>query len=390
MDSVRSVALGFWFRHGRVHEPAGREGISHMLEHLVFKGSHRRSARDLVAEIERVGGGLDAYTTHEATAFLVHLPSAHLPTAIDVLADMCFHPALRDADLELERGVILEELAEIEESPEDVAFELHARFLYGGHPYGEPIIGSHRSVTALSADALRDLHRRVYVPANLVIAAAGDVDHETLLDLVSRHVPADGTAAAVPDTGPVEGSTGSVRVTREGARQAHIVAGALAVRHDDPLRYAIVVASTALGGGMSSRLFQRIREELGLAYSVYGYHAFFARTGHVGAYVGTGPDSVHQAREALLEELAAFAREGLGDDELEDTRAQIKGQMLMALESPMSRMNRLAGFALYDEAYQTLDAMAARIDAVDRDRCAQACALFDPDRAAVLELTPPG
>jgi len=388
MDSVRSVALGFWIRQGRVHEEPALAGASHLLEHMVFKGTERRAARELAWEIERVGGSLDAYTTHEATAFQARVPAEHLELAVDILADLVFAPLLRASDLELEREVVLEEIAALEESPEEVAFELQAELLYGGHPYGQPIAGTAETVASMSPESLRRVHDTAYRPANLVIAAAGAVAHERLLELLGRHLPADRRTGR-PDDSPIpEGGTGSRRVERPGGRQSHLIAGSLTVPYRDPLRYAVVTASTALGAGMSSRLFQRIREDLGLAYSVYSFHCFFAAAGHVGAYVGSRPETAERARDILLEEMESLAREGLRDDELIDTRTQLKGQILMSLESPASRMNRLAGTALYDQPYRTVDEVARHIDAVDGAATAAAAALFHPDRAAILELAP--
>ncbi len=388
MDSVRSVAIGLWVRQGRVHEDADHAGVSHLLEHMVFKGTHRRSARDLAWELERLGGALDAYTTHEFTAFQARVPAGALGLAIDVLCDLAFFPRLSEEDLEVEREVVLEEIASAAEVPEDIAFEEHARFLYGGHPCGEPILGTRESVGALSASTLAAVHECSYRPGNVVVAAAGAVEHEALVDGLARWLP--DRAPAIPRREPPRpvAESGFRRVRRESGRQAHIVTGGLSVPYRDPLRYAIYVTSTALGGGMSSRLFQKIREERGLAYAVYSFHGFFAQAGHVGAYVGTRPETADQAGEALIEELDRLARRGLTGQELDDTRRQLKGQFLISLESPSSRMNRLAGVALYGHEYRSLDEVAARIDAVDRARCLEAAAYFLPERLATLELAP--
>ncbi|MCG8469963.1 MAG: insulinase family protein [Gemmatimonadetes bacterium] len=388
MESVRSVALGVWVRQGRIHESADEGGVSHLLEHMVFKGTERRSARELAWELERLGGSLDAYTTHEATAYHARVPAEDVCVAVDVLCDLVLHPLLRSSDLAIEREVVLEEIVSAEDDPEDVAFEHHARFLYDGHAYGEPIFGSRASVEALSIDTIRSVHERSYRPGNLVIAAAGAVDHEQIVDAFARRFPDE--ASAPPSNGlsaPV-GVAGIRRVERAAARQTHIITGGLTVPYRDPLRYAIVVTSTALGGGMSSRLFQHIREERGLAYSVYSFQGFFAAMGHVGTYVGTRPEAADEARGALLTELSTFAANGLDDDELADTRGQLKGQILISLESPTARMNRLAGTAVYGHEYRSLDEVARRIDRVDLEGCRRAAAFFDPERSATLELVP--
>jgi len=388
MASIHSVAIGFWIRQGRIHESPAEEGASHLLEHMVFKGTERRLPRELAWEIERVGGSIDAYTTHEATVYVARVPANHLALAVDILADLAFHPLLRAEDLELEREVVLEEIAATEEAPEDVAFEKHAEFLYGGHPYGAPIIGTLESVSAMSLETLRALHARAYTGANLVVAAAGAVEHEELLDLVSRAVPANGTPRPLGSETPIEAGVGTRRIARPGGRQTHVVTGGLGVAYRDDLRHAVVVTTTALGGGMSSRLFQRVREELGLAYSVYSFHCFFATAGHVGTYVGTRPEAAQQVRDVLAQELEGLAERGLEPEELADTRRQLKGQILISLESPTTRMNRLASVALFDEEYRTAEELAARIDQVDAEQCAMAARLFAPGRAAILELSP--
>ncbi|WP_419937679.1 M16 family metallopeptidase [Candidatus Palauibacter sp.] len=388
MDSVRSVAIGLWVRQGRVHEDAEHGGASHLLEHMVFKGTRRRSARDLAWELERLGGALDAYTTHEFTAFQARVPAAALGIALDVLCDLAFFPRLSGDDLDVEREVVLEEIASAAEVPEDIVFEEHARALYGGHPYGEPILGTRESVRGLSVSALAALHERAYRPGNVVVAAAGAVEHGDLVDGLARWLPDRAPAPAAADPPPPAGESGFRRMRREGGRQTHIVTGGLSVPYRDPLRYAVHVTATALGGGMSSRLFQRIRETRGLAYAVYSFHGFYAQAGHVGAYVGTRPETAADAREALQEELALLARDGLTRQELDDTRSQLKGQFLISLESPASRMNRLAGVALYGHEYRTLDEVAGRIDAVDRAQCLEAAAYFSPERLATLELAP--
>lgn len=388
IESVHSIALGIWFHQGPVHEIRSECGISHLLEHMVFKGTERRSARDLALEIERIGGALDAYTTHEATAFQARVPAGELRRALDVLADLAFHPTLRERDLEAERNVILEELALLEETPEELVFELHADWLYGEHPYGARIMGSAETVSDLSAERLRRLHSSSYRGSNAVVAAAGHVDHEELVALVREMVPRDDGAAQAQPPHVVQGATGRRRVEREGGHQTHLVAGGVTVAYSDPLRYAVVLVDAALGAGMSSRLFQRIREEIGLAYSVYSFHSFYASGGHGGAYVGTGPETASAALEAMLEELRLLAEQGLADEEVQTMREEIKGRLMLSLEAPVARMNRLAGLALYGEPYRTLDEIAQRIDLVTKQEVSEAAALYHPDRLAIMELAP--
>lgn len=388
MDSVRSVALGYWFRSGTAHEPPGLRGIAHLLEHMVFKGTARRSAREIALEIERLGGGLDAYTSHEHTSFQARVPDTALGTAVDVLSDLGFSAALAPSDLELEREVVLEEIARVEDTPDDLVFDLHADFLFPGHPYGAPILGTRETVEAVSAEALAALRDAAYRPAGLVVAAAGRVEHERLVERVAEWLPTERGDPPHDVASPGPPGRGIRRVERPGGRQLHLVAGAPGVAWGDPLRDASVIVSTALGGGMSSRLFQRIREDLGLAYSVFSWQSFYRAGGATGAYLGTRPDSAARARDALLAEFGTLARDGLPPGEDEETRTQLKGQLLLSLESPGSRMHRLAGTVLHDEPYRPLDEIARRIDGVTPEQIREVCARLEPDGLAVLELAP--
>jgi len=388
IDSVRSVATGLWFRSGSAHEPPELGGISHLLEHMVFKGTERRSARELALEIEGLGGSLDAYTAHEHTSFMARVPDTELETALDVLSDLSFAPRLSADDLALEKQVVLEEIARAEETPDDLVFELHGEFLFGGHPYGSSILGRRDTVDAVDAVALRRLHSSNYCPAALVVAAAGRVEHEELVALVERQLPDEPGHGPRDVEAPDSFGRGFQRLTRPGGSQVHIVAGAPGMAWGDPLRDASIVVGTALGGGMTSRLFQRIREELGLAYAVFSWQSFYRTGGAVGAYLGTRPETADRARDTLLSELQVLADQGLSEEEDREIRAQIKGQLFLSLESPSSRMHRLAGTVLHDEPYRSLDEISARVDAVTRGEVGEACAMLHPDGLAVLELAP--
>ena len=388
IDSVRSVATGFWFRSGSAHEPPELGGISHLLEHMVFKGTERRSALELALEIEGLGGSLDAYTAHEHTSFMARVPDTALDTALDVLADLSFEPRLLAEDLALERQVVLEEIARAEETPDDLVFELHGEFLFGGHPYGSSILGRRETVNSIDTADLSRLHSSSYRPAALVVAAAGRVEHEELVELVERHLPDDPGSGPRDVARPDSFGRGFREVARPGGSQVHIVAGAPGIAWGNSLRDASIVVGTALGGGMTSRLFQRIREELGLAYAVFSWQSYYRTGGALGAYLGTRPESADRAREALLSELQVLADEGLSKEEDEEIRTQIKGQLLLSLESPSSRMHRLAGTVLHDEPYRSLDEIAARIDAVTPGAVEDACSMLHPDGLAVLELAP--
>jgi len=389
MPGVRSVAVGVWVRAGSVYESAGEMGVSHLLEHMVFKGTERRSAREIALALERLGGSLDAYTTREHTSFQTRTLDEHLDAALDVLADLVLHPLLRQEDLELEREVVLEEISTVEDTPDDLVFDLHAQALWADHPYGFSILGTRESVSSLTAADLKRLHQRAYCRPNILVAAAGHIRHE---DVVARVAELFGDAPGGERAGRPAPPAGvvprEVHIERATA-QTHVVFGTRTFRHGDPRRYALVLLSSAFGGGMSSRLFQRVREELGLAYAVYSFQSFYSDTGQVGVYVGTRPEWADRAVEVVREELRKVAREGLTAQELDDAKGQVKGQLMLSLESSGARLHRLAGFALYDEPFLTLDELIARVEAVTLDQVAEVAAEFlDPERQVVLRLGP--
>ena len=391
MPGVRSVSFGAWVRAASVHESPERMGVSHLLEHMVFKGTERRSAKQIALELEALGGSLDAYTSREHTVYQARVLDEHLPQAADVIADIVFRPTLRSSDLALERKVVLEEIAMVEDTPDDLVFELHNEVLWGAHPYGHSILGTRDTVKHLGVRALRDLHERAYHPPQLVVAASGNVSHEALLDVLERTgwtgVPRGEDALLV--TPSATSASPTVRhVEREGT-QTHLVLGSPGLRYADPRRYALVMLSMLLGGGMSSRLFQRIREELGLAYSIYTFQQFYADTGMHGVYVATSPESARPAFDAIRDELAKVADAGLPLDEIEMGKSQLKGQMTLSLESVSARMYRAAAVELYGEPYRTLDETLALVNAVTADEIAElGREFFAPERQTVLSLGP--
>ncbi|MBX6330996.1 MAG: insulinase family protein [Gemmatimonadaceae bacterium] len=388
---VRSVSFGAWVRAASIHEPPERMGVSHLLEHMVFKGTPSRTARDIALSLEVLGGSLDAYTAREHTSFQARVLDEHLEQAADVIGDLLFRPLLRPDDLRLERKVVLEEIGMVEDTPDDLVFELHAEAMWGGHPYGYSILGTRDTVSALGVRELRELHARAYHPAQVVVAAAGNVEHEQLLDVLERTgwtaVPAgDPEPLATP---PIVAAGPTIRhVEREGA-QTHIVFGSLTVPHSDPRRHAVVLVDAILGGGMSSRLFQRVREELGLAYSIYTFQNFHPHVGTHGVYVGTAPETAAQARAAIAEELQRLSEEGLTEEEIVMGKSQLRGQVTLSLESVTSRMYRAAGVALYDEPFRTLDEVLALIEAITPEEITAVCREFyAPSAQTIVSLGP--
>ncbi len=376
VPGVRSVAFGAWVRAASVHEPRDRMGVSHLLEHMVFKGTAKRTAPEIALSLETLGGSLDAYTAREHTAYQARVLDMHLEIAADVVGDLVFEPLLRASDLKLERKVVLEEIGMVEDTPDDLVFELHNEAMWGKHPYGYQILGTRDSVAKLGVKELKELHERAYHPPQIVVACAGNVEHDALLTALERTGWADRprgetNALKAPALAPTK--PGAQHVQREGA-QTHIVFGSPTVAYGDPRRYAVALVDTMLGGGMSSRLFQRVREELGLAYDVHTFQTFHPDTGVHGVYVGTGPDTAAAAANAVREELARLAADSLTEEELASGKRQLAGSVTLSLESVTSRMYRAASSALYDEPYRTLDETLTLIDSISAETVREVCA----------------
>lgn len=395
--SVRSAAVGVWVRTASAHESRPKMGVSHLLEHMVFKGTARRSAQEIALALESRGGSLDAYTSRDTTAYQARVLDADLPRALDVLTDLVRRPVLRDSDLQLERNVVLEEINTQDDTPDDQVFDLSAQALWPEHPYGFSILGTRETVSALSTDDLKALHGRAYFPGNCVIAAAGHLTHDGLLGLLGEQGWFDGPGPAGP-AGPAP-STPAVPPAVRGASarhekdttQTHIVLATDTVPFADRRKYSVMVLANVFGGGMSSRLFQRIREELGLAYAVYAFTTFYRQVGVVGVYVGTQPKTAAQAAAAIREEYAKLAREGLAGAALEEAKQQTQGQLVLSLESPTARMYRLAGFPIYGEPYHSLDQVLAAVAGLTADEVAAAAAeYFAPERQTAVCLGPNG
>jgi predicted Zn-dependent peptidase len=392
MPGVRSVAFGAWVRAASLHEPREKMGVSHFLEHLVFKGSERRSAREIALALESLGGSLDAYTGREHTAFQARVLDEHLPQAADVIFDLMFRPAMREADLELERGVILEEISMVEDTPDDIVFELHGETLWGDHPFGYPILGTPETVGALQVSDLRSLHERAYRPENIVVAAAGNVTHERLLEVMMDAGWAGlarGSSRVKFESPAAKTQPPSIKSVDRDIQQAHIVFGNQTVAYSDPRRHALMLVNALFGGGMSSRLFQKIREELGLAYSVHSFQSFHATAGQQGIYLGCAPEKVEEALSNVRGELALLQVAGLSDEELALGKQQLKGQITLSMESVSSRMYRAAAVELYDEPYRPLDAVLARVDAITNGEVQGVCHdFYGVDQQTILRLGP--
>ena len=390
MPNLRSAATGFWVRTASAHETPDKMGVSHLLEHMVFKGTARRSAQEIALALESRGGSLDAYTGRDHTTFQARILDADLPLAMDVLDDLVRNPVLRGDDLEKERQVVIEEIAMVEDQPDDLVFDLHAGALWPAHSYGYRILGTRDTVGALSQADLALLHGAAYHPRHMVFAAAGNLEHEQILGLLRRAGWFDREPGPEWRTvrAPEQSGRGENRIERDSA-QVHLVLGTETFRYGDPRRHAITLLTTIFGGGMSSRLFQKVREQLGLCYSVYAFNSFHQLAGASGVYVGTQRPTAQQALDVIREEYRALSRSSLTAAELVAAKQQVRGQLVLALESPLSRMYRLAGLALYGERYRSVDEVLAEVDAVTPDQVAAvASEFFDPDRLTVVWLGP--
>lgn len=392
IPGVRSVAFGAWVRAATLHENASNMGVSHLLEHMVFKGTESRSAQQIALSLETLGGSLDAYTEREYTSFQARVLSTDLPVAVDVVGDLMFHPVLRDADLALERNVILEEISMVDDTPDDCIFDYHNSVLWPDHPHGYPILGTRETVSALKVDDLRSLLDRAYHPGRIVVAAAGAVSHAALLEALGSSGWADRSRGA--DTGfdvkPAVAVPAGVRYVKRGdIAQTHVVYGGAGIRHGDPRRYAFALLSMLLGEGMSSRLFQRVREELGLAYTVQTFQNSYADTGSHGVYLASAPGSAQQAVDAVREVLLRVVQEGVSEAELDAGRRQLRGQLVLSLEGVSSRLYRAASFALYNEEPRSVEDIIALIDAVDSAAVRSVAQdFFDPAQWTLVSLGP--
>ena len=396
VPQVRSAAVGVWVRTASAHELRPKMGVSHLLEHMVFKGTEKRTAQEIALSLESRGGSLDAYTSRDSTAYHARVLDADLARALDVITDMVRKPILRDSDLSLERQVVLEEIATVEDTPDDEVFDLAYETLWPSHPYGFQILGTKETVSALSADDLKHLHGRAYFPGNCIIAPAGNLTHAALLQEVERQGWFNGDGTALhhnpPPVPPVPPAVRGVRrAFDKDTAQTHIVFGTDTIPYADRRKYGMLVISNVFGGGMSSRLFQRIREELGLAYAIYSFTSFYRGVGMAGVYVGSQPARAAKAEEAIRDEFARLSREGLRGAALEDAKQQTLGQLMLSLESPTSRMYRLASTAVYSEPYRSLDEVLKTVEALTADEISGlASEFFAPDPQTVVSLGPNG
>jgi predicted Zn-dependent peptidase len=365
MPSVRSIALGFWVRAGSRDEDHEHAGISHFLEHLLFKGTDRFSSREIDEAFDAMGAEVNAGTGKETTSVYSRFLDNHLERAFDVLQDMVLRPAYPDIDSE--RQVVIEEIAMYEDEPQDKVHDVLASAVFGDHPLGRPIIGRADVVGSVPVPEISSWHDGRYVPGNMVLAAAGNLEHERIVELAERAFGGSPRSDA-PHGVEAPARNGQVlRFHKKETEQYHLCLGAAGIPRGDDRRFALRVLDTILGGSTSSRLFQEVREKRGLAYSVYSYASHYADSGQVAIYVGTRPDNVTEAVDVIGSELRRLQEEGVTEEELELARDNVKGRTVLSMESTLTRMNRLGSSVLMGVPLLTVDELLAAFDAVTLD-----------------------
>ena len=376
LPGVRSAAIGVWVGVGSRDESPTLHGCSHFLEHLLFKGTAERSALDISVELDAVGGEFNAFTAKEYTCFHARVLDEDLPLAVDVLGDMVTASLLSPDDVEAERDVILDEIAMHDDDPDDVVHNLFALQAWGDTPLGRPIAGTEESIAALTRTQVHRFYRRHYTPPNVVVAAAGNLDHDALVAMVQdafgRNGWLDGAAEPLsPRSGARKRVVpGRISATRP-FEQVNVVLGMEGLVRDDPQRFALGVLNTALGGGTSSRLFQEVRERRGLAYSVFSFASHHADSGLVGVSVGCLPSKLDEVLDVVRAELAAVAAGGITEEELVRGKGQLRGGLVLGLEDSGSRMSRIGKAELVHDRLLTIDEVLQRIDAVTLDEVAE-------------------
>ncbi len=360
---VRSVSVGVWVAAGSRYESDENAGISHFLEHLFFKGTERRTAKDIAESIEGVGGQLNAFTAKEYACYYAKVLDEHLPLAMDVLSDMIRHSKFAQADIEKERGVILEEIRMYEDTPDELVHDLFLQTVWEGHPLGRAILGTEESVGSLDRDRIVSYYQGMYCPNNVVVAAAGHVTAKEIIDMVAEAFGTmEGCSMRLPSMSPEAHS--DILLRAKATEQVHLCMGSKAVPLDDDDYYATQVLNTITGGGSSSRLFQEIREERGLAYSVYSYISAYKDAGLFTAYAGMSPDQAAAVTELMMKVLSRLADEGPTKEELERAREQLKGGLMLGLESTSNRMTRIGKNEITLGRHITPDEIIDKVNAV--------------------------
>jgi len=388
VPGVRSVALGFWIGAGSRDEPDSRAGVSHFIEHLLFKGSSRYSAQEIAEIFDELGGELNAATSRETTVVYARIPDDRLERALDVMADMVFRPQF--VDIDSEREVVLEEIAMVEDTPNDLIHDIAAEAVFGSHPLGRPVIGTAEVISNVSKRSLAAYHRRAYQDDQIVLAAAGNVRHEELVGLLDARRNGAASGPGLPTRRPATTTARpAVRFLRKDTEQYHVCLSGPGISRLDERRFAASLLDAILGGSASSRLFQEIREKRGMAYSVYSYASQYGDGGQVGIYVGTREENVAECLEITVRELSVIASGNVRADELARAKENLKGRILLSLESTSARMTRLGKSTVTDTPLLTPESVVKRLEAVTVSEVAEiADAVFSPERLSIAGIGP--
>jgi predicted Zn-dependent peptidase len=388
MPHVRSVTVGVWLTRGSRHESDPESGIAHFVEHMLFKGTTSRSAQQIAQQIDSIGGHLDAFTAKEFASYYLKVLDEHLPIAIDLLGDMVQRPAFAKDDVAREQSVILEEIKMVEDAPDDLVHEVFAQQFWRAHPLGRPILGTPDTVSSFTSEGLRGYFTPTYAASNLLIAAAGNLEHARLRDLIDAAFSGI-SRGAVPPAGEPPAITPGVVVRQKDIEQSHVCVGTRAYPQAHADRHATYVLNTILGGSMSSRLFQHIREDRGLAYAVFSNLATYSDAGMVTVYAGCATDKVREVVDLTLVELRALRDEPVPADELQRAKDHLKGSLMLSLENTASRMSHLARQQIYFGRHTSLDETLAEIDAVTSDAVQRAARdLFRPGEIVATVVGP--
>jgi predicted Zn-dependent peptidase len=388
MPHVRSVSIGVWLNRGSRHEPDERNGIAHFVEHMLFKGTDTRSAEDIAQSIDSIGGQIDAFTAKEYASYYIKVLDEHLPLAVDILADIVLHPAFAADEIEREKKVILEEIKMVEDTPDDLVHELFTQHFWDRHPLGRPILGSKETVESFTGRSLREYFSSAYAAPNMVISAAGNLEHAHVRDLVSTAFAGLPTAGATfSQDAPVVKPTVLTR-TKE-LEQSHICLGTNSYPQSHEDRYVSYILNSLLGGSMSSRLFQNVREKRGLAYSVFSGLSAYRDAGNITIYAGCAADNVEEVVDLCVEELRGLKRALVPDAELKRAKDHLKGSLMLSLENTASRMSHLARQEIYFDRHFGLDETLAGVQRVSADDIQRvACDLFSNGSLAATVLGP--
>jgi predicted Zn-dependent peptidase len=395
VPSVRSVALGFFIATGSAAETDEQAGISHLLEHMLFRGTERFGSQEIDQIFDAMGAEVNAGTDKESTSLYTRVLDGHLPRAFEVMGDMVFHP--RFGELETEREVVLEEIAMYEDDPQDKVFDVLGEAIFGSHPLGRAVIGTAQVVGAVTREQLAAFHAARYEPQNLVIAGAGSLEHDALVALVTTLDDVRNRDHTAPRAGAERSRLDAtapdfarrVRFVEKDTEQYHVCIGGAGIAREDERRWALRVLEGVLGATTSSRLFQEVRERRGLAYSVFSYSNLYAHAGEIGVYVGTRPDNLRQALEVISAELQRSVEDPASEEELTRSRENLKGRVVLSMESTGARMSRLGGSLLHDMPILSIDEVIERIDAVSLDDVrALAGELFAPGGLSIAGVGP--